>query len=82
VICNYCNKPGHYKADCFELQRKNQNLGKRNQRNGMVSAQQILFGVLVTHMSPSRTSGLLTLKHLVTTATEMKICLIKQQFLR
>jgi hypothetical protein len=38
VICNYCNKPGHYKADCFELQRKNQNLGKRNQRNGMVNA--------------------------------------------
>ena len=24
VICNYCKKPGHYKANCFKLQRKNQ----------------------------------------------------------
>jgi hypothetical protein len=33
VICNYCKKPGYYKADCFKLLRKNQNLRKTNIRN-------------------------------------------------
>jgi hypothetical protein len=37
VICNYCNNPGHYKAHCFKLLRKNQILGNSNQRNVMAS---------------------------------------------
>jgi hypothetical protein len=38
VVCNYCKKPGNYKADCFKFLKKNQNLGIRNQRNCVASA--------------------------------------------
>jgi hypothetical protein len=30
VMCNYCKKPGHDKANCFKLLKKNQNQGESN----------------------------------------------------
>jgi Zinc knuckle len=40
VICNYCKKPGHIKAKCSKLLKKNQNQGESNisgLRNGVAS---------------------------------------------
>jgi hypothetical protein len=52
VICNYRKKPGHYKAECFKSLRKNQNLGKSNQRNGVKSATtDIVLSAINSHKS-------------------------------
>jgi hypothetical protein len=52
VICNYCKKPGHYKADCFKYLRKNQNLGDSNQRNAVViSMKDIVWSAINSHES-------------------------------
>jgi hypothetical protein len=52
VICNYCKKPGHYKADCFKLLRKNQNLGNINKRDGMASVTtDIVLSTINSHES-------------------------------
>jgi hypothetical protein len=40
------------------------------------------FLVLLTHMGTSRTSGLVTVENIVTTARLIKVCLIKLRFLR
>jgi len=40
VICNYCKKPGHVKANCFKLMKKNQGQGQNNYtglRNGVAT---------------------------------------------
>jgi hypothetical protein len=39
-MCNYCKKPGHVKANCFKLLKKNQNQGESNMsglRNGVAT---------------------------------------------
>jgi hypothetical protein len=38
MICNYCKEPGHVKANCFKVLKKNQNQGEGNSnviRNGV-----------------------------------------------
>lgn len=30
-ICNYCKKPGHFKKDCYKLQRKNKQRSETNE---------------------------------------------------
>jgi C2H2 zinc-finger len=40
IMCNYCKKPGHVKANCFKLLKKNQNQGESNMsglRNGVAT---------------------------------------------
>ena len=51
-ICNYCKKPGHYKANCFKLQRKNQE-GSGNHvgtRNGIAgSATDVVLNTMTAN---------------------------------
>jgi hypothetical protein len=80
AICNYCHKSGHYKLGCFKLLRMNQILGNIIQRYGAENATTDSVLIIYTHMSSLKTSGLVMVEHLVTTAIVMKVCLIKEQF--
>jgi hypothetical protein len=57
VIYKYWKKPGHYKADCFKLLRKNQHSGKSIQRNGVASpTTDIVLSAINSHESFKNTS--------------------------
>ena len=46
IICNYCKKSGHVKANCFKLLKKNQNQGEGNSggiRNGVAGTARPFF---------------------------------------
>jgi C2H2 zinc-finger len=52
VICNYCKKPGHYKANCFKLLRKSQegsgnHFGTRNEITG--SATDVVLNTMTAN---------------------------------
>jgi predicted RNA-binding protein with PIN domain len=51
MICNYCKKPGNFKADCFKLMMKNENLGNISQRNGMASARKDFLSTISSYES-------------------------------
>ena len=53
IICNYCKKPGHVKANCFKLLKKNQNQGEGNSggiRNGVAgTATEVFLSLIETN---------------------------------
>jgi hypothetical protein len=55
-------------------------LGNIIQRYGAENATTDSVLIIYTHMSSLKTSGLVMVEHLVTTAIVMKVCLIKEQF--
>jgi hypothetical protein len=47
VMCNYCKKSGHVKANCFKLLRKNPGMnnsgGTQNGQNGVVAMADVVL---------------------------------------
>ena len=76
VICNYCNKPDHYKANCFKLQRKNEE-GSGNHvgtRNGIAgSATDVVLNTRTANDKLTIKSGLATVALPAIIATVKKV---------
>jgi gag-polypeptide of LTR copia-type len=82
VMCNYCKKSGHMKANCFKLLRKNLGMnnsgGTQNGQNGVGATADVALSSMTKLKILTMIFGSVIVELLATIATMTPLCLIPQ----
>jgi hypothetical protein len=82
VMCNYCKKSGHVKANCFKLLRKisgmNNSGGTQNGQNGVGATAVVVLSSMTKIEDLTMAFGSVTVEIPATIATMTPLCMITQ----